>query len=343
MPSFKPKFEIQTDHLMPDVYSYPFPEVRQLLGSLSVDQSLMINTLPAAKANELLAPYNFQPPLELTQRADGSLDLDELHAPIIERIRTTQSEQLRGLDGFEHAYPNHGSSLSMFTLMAEWKANGSLKHLAVLDGEYEGYSAYADALQIPVKHYHELPKTPTVGEVWFVSNPSALDGNWIGEEQWQQFVASGHQIVYDAAYVGLTTPREIDVSASNIRAVLTSPSKIYGVFRHRYTGITYTREPVKALYGTKWFKDIPALLDTLKLYETFAPSQLAERYQPIQQEMIRALSTKLGRAVMVSDVLLLAHSSFDPRNDSLDRFQRGKNYRFGLTKLFEDYERSMMR
>lgn len=341
MPSSKPNFEINTEHLMPDVYSYPFPEVRTLLGQLSINQTLMINTLPATIAADCLAPYDFQPPLTLTERANGSLDLDELHLPIIERIRTVQAEQLNGLESFDYAYPNHGSSISMFTLMAEWKANGSLTHLAALEGEYEGYSAYADALQIPVKRYHELPTTPEVGEVWFISNPSALDGNWITDEQWQAFVASGHQIVYDAAYVGLTTPKEIDVTAPNIRAVLTSPSKIYGVFRHRLTGVAYTRDPVKALYGTKWFKDIPALLDTLKLYEAFAPSQLAEHYQPVQQEITRALSAKLGRRVIASDVLLLAHTATDQADETLTNFQRGNRYRFGLTKLFEDYERSI--
>ena len=335
MPSFNPNL----DRLMPDVYSYPFPEVRKLLGTLSVDQTFMINTLPAHTAQAAIASYNFDPPLELPERADGTLDLDELHVPVIDRIRNKVSEVLVGIEGYEHAYPNHGSSLSMFTLMAEWKAKGEVEHLAVLDGEYEGYSAYADALEIPVIKHTELPTTPPIkGEVWFISNPNAVDGDWVQSELWQDFIAAGHEIVYDAAYVGLTEKQAIDVTAPNIRAVLTSPSKIFGVFRHRYTGVTYTREPVKALYGTKWFKDVPGLLDTLKLYETFDNSQLADKYRGIQHEICEALTRKLGRAVIPSDTLLLAKSTLDPVDESLAQFQRGANYRFGLTKLFEQYE-----
>jgi histidinol-phosphate/aromatic aminotransferase/cobyric acid decarboxylase-like protein len=335
MQSFNPNL----DRLMPDVYSYPFPEVRKLLGTLSVDQAFMINTLPVKDAQAAIESYNFTPPLELPARADGALDLDELHIPVIERIRNKVSEVLVGIEGFNHAYPNHGSSLSMFTLMAEWKAKGEMEHLAVLDGEYEGYSAYADALAIPVIKHTELPTTaPVAGEVWFISNPNAIDGDWITPKAWQAFIDAGHSVVYDAAYVGLTEKRSIDVTAPNIKAVLTSPSKIFGVFRHRYTGVTYTREPVKALYGTKWFKDVPGLLDTLKLYETFDNSELADEYRDIQHEICQALSQKLGRAVIPSDTLLLAKSALDPEDPSLAAFRRGSNYRFGLTKLFEQYE-----
>ncbi len=331
-------FNLNAEHLMSEVYSYPFPEVRDTLDRLRLDGRFMLNTLAASEAADMLAPYDFDPPLELPAAADGSLNLDELHVPVIERIRSVVGEQIHGLGDFDYAYPTHGSSQAMFTLLAEWKAQGKLDSIAILNGDYEGYAAYAEALNIPVTRYHRFEDCePKDGQMWFVSNPSATDGNWIDDETWQRFTTAGHQIVYDAAYVGLTKPRPVDVSSPNIRAVLTSPSKLFGVFRYRDTGVTYTREPVAAMYGTKWFKDVPALLDTLKLYETYGHGELYWAYRPVQGRVCYLLSQLAGVQVEPSDVLLLGHTN-EPLGEHYDRFRRGGGHRFGLTKLFEDYE-----
>ncbi len=333
-------YNLNPEHLMKDVYSYPFPEVRQLLGRSALNPEFMLNTLDAAAAHDMLAPFNFEPSLQLPRRSDDSLDLDELHVPVIERIRSRVSPSLPGVETFEHAYPTHGSSQSIFNLLAEWQAQGSLQSLGVLKGEYEGYGSYAQSLRIPLAEYTTLADAKVQkGQVWFISNPSAVDGNWLDADMWQKFLAAGHQVVVDAAYVGLTPYGTLDVSSPNIRAVLTSPSKIFGVFRYRNTGITYTREPVASLYGTKWFKDVPALLDTLNLYETFKPNELPQKYRRVQEFICQQLVTVVGTDVLPSDVSLLANTQ-GPVNEQFTRFFRAKGYRFGLTKLFEDYERS---
>lgn len=331
-------YEINQQHIMSEVYSYLFPEVQRVIEQTRLNPRFMRNTLPVAEAQTYLEPYDFSPLLDLPETPDGSLDLDELHRPIIDRIQARAEQSLPGLGSFTNRYPCHGSSPAMFALLAEWHAKGSLRSLAVLDGEYEGYAAYAEALNIPITHYKALAgHSQKDGEVWFVSNPSAVDGNWIDPTIWRQFVGAGHDIVYDAAYVGLTQNGTVDINAPNIRAVLTSPSKIFGVFRYRATGITYTREPVSVLYGTKWFKDIEALLVTLKLYESFEQNELPRRYAERQKQIVAALSQYINAAVQPADVLLLANynGSLAPE---LDRFKRGSNYRFGLTKLFEDFE-----
>jgi hypothetical protein len=332
------KHNLNQEHIMTEVYSYPFPEARKVLDTQHLAQEFMLNTVQIDHARTLLEPYDFQPPLELPANPRGELDLDEIHIPIIDRIREVQIQHMPGIEYFENAYPMAGSSQSMFTLMAEWKAKGNMKSLAVLEGEYEGYKAYADSLRIPISIYETFPDEKKDGEVWFVSNPSARDGNWIEDDQWQNFVDSGHHIVYDAAYVGLTTEaKRIDVSAQNIKAVLTSPSKIFGVFRNRNTGVTYTREPVEALYGSKWFKDIPALLASLSLYEEFGNNELPIKYKKTQEFICHQLTDLVGVEVSPSDVLLLANTQ-GPTDPEYSRFQRLSGYRFGLTKLFEDYE-----
>lgn len=335
-------FNVNPEHLMSEVYSYPFPEVREALTEVSLDPRFMLNTLSTAEAAGLLAFYRFRPELELPATADGSLNLDELHVPVIDRLRSIVGEQIKGLEGYDSAYPTPGSSQAMFTLMAEWHAKGKLESVAVLPGEYEGYVAYANALQIPVTRYEAFEDAaPKPGQVWFVSNPSARNGNWIDKDAWKQFTEAGHDIVYDAAYVGLTDPDMVDVSSPHIKAVLTSPSKLFGVFRYRNTGVAYTREPVTAMYGSKWFKDIPALLDTLTLYEQFGRSELVDEYRSIQAELCQALSGLVDIEVAPSDVLLLSNTA-GPLDARYQRFMRAGGYRFGLTKLFEDYERQVL-
>jgi hypothetical protein len=330
--------EINPVHLMSEVYSYPFPEVREVIQSYTLDPRYMLNTLPVAEAAGLLAAYDFQPSLDLPATRDGALNLDELHIPVIERVQEVQAGHLPGLENFDLAYPTPGSSQAIFTLLAEWRAQGKLTSIAILNGEYEGYAAYAESLKIPVTRFASLDEAePRPGQIWFISNPSAVDGNWIDKDAWQRFMQAGHDIVFDAAYVGLTPGGTVDVSSPNIKAVVTSPSKLFGVFRYRNTGITYTREPVMSMYGTKWFKDVPALLDTLALYERFGRCELPQKYRPLQERICLALSDLIGALITPSDVLLLGRTG-EPLGDDHQRFRRAQGYRFGLTKLFEDFE-----
>lgn len=335
-------FNLNPELIMKDIYSYPFPEVRELLRSQDLPPEFMLNTLPATAAAELIDTYQFSPPLTLPAHEGGALELDQLHEPVIERIRAVQGRHLLGLEGFDNAYPMPGSSESMFHILAEWKARGEVSSVAVLEGEYEGYSAYAESLGIPVTRYESFDDaTQKEGELWFVTNPSARDGNWIAKDSWDSFVSAGHQIVYDAAYVGLTEEGTVDVSAPNIRAVLTSPSKLFGVFRYRNTGITYAREPLQSLYGSKWFKDVPALLASLSLYENFGDNELPKRYRQTQAALCHSLTELVGKEVLPSDVLLLGHTT-EEAGSQYAQFERVKGcVRFGLTKLFEDYEKQM--
>lgn len=336
-------FNLNPKHIMEEIYSYPFPEVRNVVRKHQLAPEFMINTVLATEAETLLDVYEFEPPLQLSTHENGELDLDKLHEPVIDRIRSVQSKQLVGLTGFENAYPMPGSSESMFHLIAEWKARGQVTSIAVLEGEYEGYGAYAQSLQVPVNKYQNLEGLePKDGELWFVTNPSARDGNWLDKKVWNEFINTGHQIVYDAAYVGLTEQGTVDVSSPNIRAVLTSPSKLFGVFRYRNTGITYTREPLASLYGSKWFKDVPALLASLSLYENFGENQLPKQYKKVQKTLCQALSQLVGKEVIPSDVLLLGHTK-ESAGEDYKKYERVKNcVRFGLTKLFEDYERQQL-
>lgn len=335
-----PSFNLDPAKLMTEVYSYPFPEVRRLLETLHLSERLMLNTLAVTEADAILSSFPLDPALSLVARDDGTLNLDEIHGPVQDRIKAVLAKRLLGIEGFPMRYPVAGSSAAIFHLLAEWKATGRLSRLAVLVGDYEGYRALAETLRIPIRTYETLADArPEPGEVWFVSNPSARDGNWLPAQEWAGFVATGCAVVLDAAYVGLTADSvAIDVTADNILAVLSSPSKIFGVFRHRLTGTTFVREPVASMYGNKWFKDIPALLQTLVLYENFADNWLPRQYEPWQLEICRQLSALIGVPIEPSDTILLG-STREKLPAEYAAFRRGPLYRFGLTKVFEDVER----
>jgi histidinol-phosphate/aromatic aminotransferase/cobyric acid decarboxylase-like protein len=190
-----------------------------------------------------------------------------------------------------------------------------MTELGIVEGEYPGYKFNADCFN-PIKDVTPVPSLeeagdPVEGRVWFISNPSAIDGNWQDTEVLQRFIEAGHEVVLDYAYAGLTIDvpdaEPIDLSAPNIKAILTSPSKIFGVFNHRYTGVAYTREWIGPLYDTQtWFRGVPAMLDTPMLYETFRPHELPRKYQERQLKICQALADLIGQEVRPSDAILTA-------------------------------------
>jgi hypothetical protein len=334
---------VEHSDLIVPVLCYPFPEVRELLGDLQLSETFHMSTLTVPEARELLheGGYSFSHDLEIPTDPNGHVDFEHIHEPMTARITERNEPLLPGLADFEKQYATHGSAEAIFRLMAGWSATGKMTELGFVKSDYDGYVLEAMGLNIPI---HDVPSLesmgdPVEGRIWFLSNPSAIDGNWHEDEMLQDFIAAGHNIVLDYAYGGLT-PEEhpLDVSAPNIQAVLTSPSKIFGAFNHRYTGVAYTREQVGSLVSTMWFKSVPALMDTLMLYETFEPQELPRQHKEKQQIICQAISELIGQTIRPSDTILMANSDNDlPPEYGL--FATGPGaYRFRLSKLFAQLE-----
>lgn len=338
-------FSANPEDLQPNVLCYPFPEVRDILGSLRLPEEFHKRTLPAEAGRRILVASGY-PDLEIPADIQGFVDLEAIHIPVIDRITKRNESLLDGLSGFEHAYPVPGSSLSIRTLMTEWFDKGTMTELAIIDDEYDGYEWNADILRIPKHRVRSLQEAgePKKGRVWFLSNPSATDGNWHDSEVLQAFIEAGHDVVIDAAYSGLEpSEHPFDVSAPNIKAVLTSPSKIFGVFRHRLTGVTYTREQVDSLIDSQlWFKDIPATMDSLALYESFGPHELPRLYREWQRIICDAISELIGKEFIPSDTILFAHSD-DIMQQEYSHFALASGRsRIRLTTLYERLEEFKM-
>ena len=302
------------------VYGLVLPETRA-----------MVARLWAERPNEL-----YEMPYEDRQ--------DVAHVVFLEAWQAWVGSDVQGLREFPYRYVTNGSSEAIretvWSLAHDAAARRLDAALHVFAGEYEGYAAYARAAGIPVivhdrDAWASVEYAPGTLHRWYVSQPSAIDGN-----AWADFPGfletanrHGTEVAVDLAYVG-ATPRlpSIDVSSPNVRYVFFSLSKIFGVFYHRVGGVL-SRMPMLGLEGNKWFKNIFSLyLGTSLIREASSPTELPGRYQSVQAEACRLLCARHGIPLRESDVILLASSPPGPYPTA---FRRGAGYRWCLTPTMD--------
>jgi len=326
---------------MKAVYCYHFPEVRDLLRE--VQDSLPDDLWLVTEHADSSALENVAKILKIPATKDGCVDLDEIHVPIIDRIVKAYKSVVPALGDFEFRYPTSGSSEGLFHVLTKARIDG-VKSINVLLGEYEGYEAQAANLKMRVNKFDldkTAPKNVRPG-LWFISNPSARDGNIIPNETIEEICDAGHKVVLDLAYVGATRPYEFDVSHENVDSVVMSFSKPYGVFRFRIGGFAFSRDEIPSLYGNKWFKDVTRLFQALAIAERIGPKKLHKKYSVVQRKIIDGLNERHGLSLRASDSFLLAHlkpgdnkALTEEQLKMIAPYKRGNGYRFCLTPYFE--------
>lgn len=328
---------------MKAVYTYFFPEVRPLVKSVSdLDDRLFMVTTPIDEAQKIVDKLGFRKELTLPSNT-GFVDLDRIHEPIISRVIDCYRPAISGLEQFNFRYPTSGSSEGIFHILAELKAKGT-KKIYTLAGEYEGYREYSKALGIETTEV-EFGKTDLGAleqGVWFISNPSARDGNILPNGKINEIADLGHKLVLDLAYVGSTRPYLFNINHKNIEKVVMSFSKPYGLFRFRI-GFTFSREEIPSLYGNKWFKDVQRFILAAKVAEEIGPNKLYPLYCSRQKEITNYLTKELELEVRPADAILIGNSYDSNKMTShqkgiIEPFKRGQGYRFCLTPYFEDLE-----
>lgn len=352
-PAKKDTNEKRTDEFYPlkAVYSYFFPEVRNLMHVESQLPDELFLTTTHSEDLELKIGNLFKKKLELPKSERGYIDLDKIHEPIIDEIVNAYENLIPELNQFNFSYPMAGSSQGIFHALSKLKTKG-INEIYVLRGEYEGYAEYGKTLGI--KTIEIDPNKNDISKLkqgyWFISNPSARDGNIINNEFINNLCDAGHKVYLDLAYVGLTHEYKFDVSNKNIEGVFLSFSKPYGVFRFRTGGFTFSRKPIDSLYANKWFKDVPSLFTALKIVEEITPGKLYSKYKEIQNKIIDHINNATGLELKPSDSFLLAYlQKEDTKKLSEEQMQmigpykRGDNYRFCLTPYFEKYERGELK
>lgn len=254
---------------------------------------------------------------------------DAMHEPF---LAAWQSFVVQGgvrlPSGDGHVYPTAGASEGIFAVMSA-VATGQLGAVAgstttprihVLEGEYEGYGHIAAAVGMAtVLHPHDddalrssLRTTVAAGDVLFVSAPSAIDGNvWPGLGEllrWVNRTLPTLRVVVDLTYVGsIDAPLDLDLDLPEVKVVLGSASKPFGVYYHRI-GALWSREPVASLYGNLWFKNLFSLELGRRLMTAFEPTALPRLHRALQHDALRRAieSGEVPPETKPSDVLMLA-------------------------------------
>lgn len=304
------------------VYGYYFPEVRTAI-------------------DKLLKEY----PHHVFLRWCEPGGLDHFHDPIIERYIAYQNASVPDLRNFSSRYPTAGSEEGIREFLT-WLQSKKVKRIYVLEGEYEGYKAVATTRCIKTIEVSPETNPATLKRgYWFLSNPSARNGNIIPDEFIERICDAGHKVFYDLTYVGLTNPHRFDLGHPNIIAVVASFSKPFGLFSYRI-GFALTKEEIPSLYGNIWFKSIPSLLIAEKVMAEIGPTDITKKYKPIQKQIIGQINETFNLGMKVSDALLLGHLTREDaehlnRNQLkiIEPFKRGKAYRFCLTPYFQQQEK----
>lgn len=296
------------------VYCYYFPEIRQ-----TVDMVIK----------------NFDHNLLLKSVFPG---LDDYHEKLMEKFVEKSNKFQLGLDKFPYRYFCNGSSEAIFHLLIESQKKGL--PIYVFKGEYEGYKEYAKNVGVGVlevdKNLKVIKKIPK-GR-FFISNPSAINGNFLKENLINKIGEMGHEMVIDIAYLGLTKRKLINLTNQQIIAVVASMSKPFGVFYYRI-GFAFCRSKQPTLYPNIWFKNILSIQIAERILDKFDFGYFFQKYLPWQKRATRELRQQTGKKINTSDVLLLANYKDQNNQDStLEIFRRDKYLRFCLTPYFLERE-----
>lgn len=213
------------------------------------------------------------------------------------------------------------------------------------DQDYEGYREVARSRGIETVEvaFGADPKSVSPGH-WFLSNPSARDGNVLPPAVPLAILEAGHKVFYDLSNLGATDPSAtFDLSHPGIFAAAISFSKPYGLFYYR-VGFTFAKQEVPALFANKWFKNVYGLLIAERILRELDLRALAARYKNAQAEIVAGLNLVHGLGLRASDAFLLVHLSDEAalaveQQHEIKRFRRDSGYRFCLTPFFQKRER----
>jgi histidinol-phosphate/aromatic aminotransferase/cobyric acid decarboxylase-like protein len=235
-------------------------------------------------------------------------------------------------DRFRFVYPSAGSAEAIRESIAVQATGnrGRDKTLHMFDGDYEGYVAYAKAYGVNIAlherdGYAESLRDVGPGDTFYISQPSAIDGNlWDGYDRFMTWLEA-HQprldVFVDLAYFGTLTDGSARIATryKNIRGLFFSLSKAFGIFYQRIGGLFSDREWPSLYANRLWFKNLVNLTLGEELMRQFPPHALPARYDPVRMAVVAGLRERFGADVEPSDSVLLAHQ---PAREPLAPVQR---------------------
>jgi hypothetical protein len=255
---------------------------------------------------------------------------------------------------FPFYYPTAGASEAIRQIIFTHKSRYPKAVIHFFAGEYEGYKAMAEASLMEWREHHREnwrmmfePETGTRGnpermrqhDLFFISQPSAIDGMvW---DEFNEFVAMmpAESVVADVTYVGAVPESAVrekfNLTDAAIHSVVFSLSKPFGAYYDRIGGV-FCREEDPALFGNRWFKNLTSIRYGTLLMNNLSVFDLPHRYARVQQQAIKAAQQTIDAFIKPSDVYILGYN-VEPTDTDLGRYLlRDRTLRVCLTPLMAD-------
>lgn len=264
---------------------------------------------------------------------------DPMHREFFETWSNWSAPVVRmAMSAFTFTYPTAGASEGLREAINGYGNRARVEKfepsIHVFDGEYEGYSAYAQAAGIPVaihkrSEWREMIDRLKPNDQIYLSQPSALDGNlWEDYDSFMQTLRDKQpetQVILDLTYVGAVARQyQIIADYPNVEHVVFSLSKPMGVYYHRIGGI-FSRTEMPSLYGNAWFKNLLSLKLGTELMKNHTVHELPKRYSALQEQAAAQVGKNLGLDLKLSDVWLLASAAPTTKNATENFLLRGTN------------------
>lgn len=273
---------------------------------------------------------------------------DDAHKPFLRKWANWASSVLSfQLKDFPHQYPANGSTEAMKDFIGTMNLGcWPKRRLHMFEGDYEGYHRIAKAYQVEVithvrEDWRTSCKTIMPSDIFFISQPSAIDGNvWSDFDEFMTWMIKnqpGVPVALDACYVGAVANKYyIDASYPNITAIFFSLSKSFGVNGNRIGGM-YSRNEVPSAWYNLFMKNVFSIHLGSHLLKKFpGVYELPNKYLFCQEKAVEQLSDFVPY-VEPSDVILLSHRQYDGSDEFDDFLCRGSSIRYCLTPSFGLY------
>lgn len=172
-----------------------------------------------------------------------------------------------------------------------------------------------------------LRKNPSTGDkVFYVTNPSAIDGNYITDETFNKLCNEHDRVILDCAYLGAAKPKKIEMHP-NIETVFLGLSKTLGIPDCRI-GYLFSKKNIPLLDGIIYdnaYFNMPACLTSIDLLRTYELGYLHTIYKNQQSKVCSDYN------LTPSDVYLFGTST----DKQYDYFKRGSINRLCLTEKID--------
>ena len=295
------KSQLEAMGVSKTVYGYLYPEVEEVMARTFRDPKL----------------------IEM-QRRGYTKRQDPMGQSFLDTYTSWTSDILNiDAERFRFVYPSAGSAEVIRETIAVQSSDNRARGkttLHMFDGDYEGYVAYAKSHGVDlVLHerdgYTESFGSVAEGDTFYISQPSAIDGNlWSGYDRFMTWLEA-HQptldVFVDLAYLGTLTNRNARIAThyKNIRGIFFSLSKAFGIFYQRIGGLLSDREWTSLYANRLWFKNLVNLTLGEELMRQFEPWALPAKYDPVRMAVVAGLRERFGATVEPSDSVLIAHQS----------------------------------